>query len=44
MDVLKDRSRTFYASVEERRRRHEPITGPMHETLDRLEAALAGHA
>jgi predicted acylesterase/phospholipase RssA len=44
MDVLKDRSRTFYAAVRERRRRLQPITGPFHDTLDRLEAALAARA
>ncbi|NJD31836.1 MAG: lectin subunit beta [Gammaproteobacteria bacterium] len=44
MDVLRDRSRTFYAAVAERRRRREPVTGPLHETLDRLEAALAARA
>ena len=44
MDVLEDRSRTFEAAVEERRRRQHPFTGPVHRTLDRLESALAGRA
>ncbi len=44
MEVLEDRSRTFEAAVEERRRRQQPLTGPVHRTLDRLESALAGRA
>jgi hypothetical protein len=44
MDVLRDRKRTFHAAVNERRRRMQPLTGPFHQTLDRLEAALAARA
>ena len=44
MDVLKDRSRTFSEAVDERRRRLRPVTGPLHQTLDRLETALAARA
>jgi predicted acylesterase/phospholipase RssA len=39
-DVLADRSRTFTAAVQERGRRMQPVTGTLHRTLDRLEAAL----
>lgn len=42
-DVLRDRSRTFAEAVQERRRRLEPVTGPLHRTLDRLEHLLAAH-
>jgi hypothetical protein len=44
MDVLKDSSRTFSGAVDERRRRLRPITGPLHQALDRLETALAARA
>jgi predicted acylesterase/phospholipase RssA len=42
--LLRDTSRTFLDSVRERRRRQQPVTGPMHCTLDRLEAVLAARA
>jgi hypothetical protein len=44
MDVLRDRSRTFSGAVDERRRRMRPITGPLHQALDRLETALTARA
>jgi predicted acylesterase/phospholipase RssA len=44
MDVLRDRSRTFQSAVNERRRRRHPVTGAFHQTLDRLESALAARA
>jgi len=37
---LTDPSRTFFAAVEERRRRAQPVTGSLHRTLDRLESSL----
>ena len=43
-DVLRDRSRTFAGAVRERRRRQQPVTGPLHQALDRLAAVLATHA
>jgi len=43
-DVLRDPSRTFVDAVHERRRRQQPLTGQLHRTLDRLEAALAARA
>ena len=43
-DVLRDTSRTFVGSVRERRRRQQPVTGPLHQALDRLEAALVARA
>lgn len=39
-DLLADRSRSFAAAVQERGRRMQPVTGPLHRTLDRLESAL----
>ena len=39
-DILRDTSRTFVGAVRERRRRQQPVTGPLHRALDRLEAAL----
>jgi len=39
-DVLRERSRTFAAAVEERRRRTQPVTGSLHRTLDRLESSV----
>jgi predicted acylesterase/phospholipase RssA len=41
VDVLEDRSRTFYGAVRARERRQQPVTGSLHRTLDRLESALA---
>jgi predicted acylesterase/phospholipase RssA len=41
VDVLEDRSRTFNGAVRARERRQQPVTGPLHRTLDRLENALA---
>ena len=40
-DLLADTSRSFNASVSERRRRLQPLTGSLHRTLDRLESLLA---
>lgn len=42
--VLRDPRRTFVDSVRERRRRQQPVTGPLHRALDRLETALAARA
>jgi len=39
-DLLEDRSRTFAAAVGERSRRAQPVTGTLHQTLDRLESSL----
>ena len=39
-DLLADRTRTFAAAVQERARRMQPVTGPLHRALDRLESAL----
>ena len=39
-DVLEDKSRSFDGAVRERRRRLEPVTGPLHRALDRLESAV----
>jgi len=39
-DVLRDPSRTFANAVRERKRRLQPVTGALHRTLDRLQAAL----
>jgi NTE family protein len=39
-DLLADRTRTFAAAVQERERRMQPVTGPLHRALDRLESAL----
>ncbi len=44
LDVLRDTRRTFVDSVRERRRRQQPVTGPLHKALDRLETALAARA
>lgn len=44
LDVLRDTRRTFVDSVRERRRRQQPVTGPLHKALDRLETALASRA
>jgi NTE family protein len=41
VDVLEDRARTFHGAVRARDRRQQPVTGPLHRTLDRLESALA---
>jgi hypothetical protein len=43
-DVLRDASRSFVDSVQQRQRRLEPVTGPLHRTLDRLERLLAARA
>jgi hypothetical protein len=43
-DVLRDTHRTFVGSVQERRRRQQPVTGRLHKALDRLETALAARA
>jgi len=43
-DVLEDRSRTFTEAVQERRQRMQPVTGPLHRALDRLELALHSRA
>ncbi len=40
-DVLSDRSRSFARAVNERKRRQQPLTGSLHQTLDRLERTLA---
>jgi len=40
-DVLSDRSRSFARAVNERERRQQPLTGSLHQTLDRLERTLA---
>ena len=40
-DVLRDRSRSFARAVHERKRRQQPLTGSLHQTLDRLERTLA---
>ena len=42
LDVLRDTSRTFHDAVRARKRQQQPVTGPLHRTLDRLENALAG--
>jgi hypothetical protein len=39
-DALRDRSRSFAQAVTERKRRQQPLTGTLHETLDRLELTL----
>jgi predicted acylesterase/phospholipase RssA len=39
-DLLEDGSRTFAAAVYERSRRAQPVTGALHQTLDRLESSL----
>jgi hypothetical protein len=39
-DVLEDESRSFEGAVRERRRRLEPVTGPLHRALDRLETTV----
>jgi predicted acylesterase/phospholipase RssA len=44
VDVLEDRNRTFHGAVRARERRQQPVTGPLHRTLDRLESALAARA
>jgi NTE family protein len=43
-DVLEDRSRTFTEAVQQRRQRMQPVTGPLHRALDRLELALHSRA
>jgi len=43
-DVLEDSSRSFGAAVRERQRRLEPVTGPLHRTLDALESLLGARA
>lgn len=39
-DVLSDRKRSFATAVQERARRLQPVTGPLHRALDQLEATL----
>jgi hypothetical protein len=39
-EVLDDESRSFEAAVHERRQRMQPVTGPLHRALDRLESTV----
>jgi NTE family protein len=39
-EVLDDDSRSFEAAVRERQQRMNPVTGPLHRVLDRLESAV----
>jgi NTE family protein len=39
-DVLEDDTGSFQGAIRERRRRLQPVTGPLHRALDRLEATV----
>jgi predicted acylesterase/phospholipase RssA len=40
LEVLDDESRSFEGAVRERWQRMQPVTGPLHRALDRLESAV----